>query len=301
MMQSNYKTSFGISSVAHVLLFLFLFTDLTLNSSLTYVTKSGHAPQLVQAVTVNQQQVQQEVEHLKQEQAAKQANEIKRVRHLQNLANQASMTRRRELNAVEKLKVHQQEIMKQQKQSEAQALQRLDQLKQQQIAREQNIANLEKQQQAASANFKTQQSKLAALQKQQIQMEQQNQVSQASKQLIQQQLQQAQSQLDAAKKTYIQGVVNKYNALVLQAIYQNWIIPPNADPKDHLKLQVTVAKTGAVTNVVILQSSGDSALDQSASLAVYKASPLPIPMNNPVVWQQFQQFSLTMTPSETTS
>lgn len=317
--EKEYRASFIASAIAHVVLFLFLFTSVSLNSSLPYVVKSGLAPTpIVHAVAVNQQQVQQAVDKLHEEQLAHERAEAEHIKQLQQQAANAKAEQEAAYQHLQQLKAQQQTqkaqqqlqqeqaaaklaaLKQQQLNQQQQAATKLAALKQQQVAQQQKLAQLQNAQQLAAKNYQAQQEKLATLKKQQLTMSKQNMQSQDAKDLLAQQLQEEQIQLNQAKAAYIQGIVNKYNALVLQAIYQNWFIPPNTNPKLGVKLQVNVAPGGAVSNVSVLDSSGDKALDQSATMAVYKASPLPIPTNNPNVYKQFQQFSITMTPSEST-
>lgn len=92
------------------------------------------------------------------------------------------------------------------------------------------------------------------------------------------------------------GVVDKYKALILQAISQHWLIPANADKKRFAELLIRVAPGGMVLDVQLTKSSGDDALDRSARAAVWKSSPLPVP-TNPDDFEPFKQFVLKVKPS----
>lgn len=299
ILEKKYKPSLIIAATVHIVVFLFLFTSFEFNSSLPYVVKSGIAPQqIVQATAVNQQQVQQAVQQLQQQQQEQQQAQADHIKQLQQQAANAKAEQAQALQNLQQLKANQQKLQAQQQLQQQQAATKLAALKQQQITQQQNLAKLQTAQQAAAQNYQAQQQKLAALQQKQQTMSKQSMQSQDAKDLLQQELQQEQAQLTQAKAAYIAGIVNKYNALVIQAIYQNWFIPPNTNPKLNVKLQVDVAQGGAVSNVTVLSSSGNPALDQSATMAVYKASPLPIPTKNVAVYKQFKQFSITMTPSQ---
>ncbi len=113
--------------------------------------------------------------------------------------------------------------------------------------------------------------------------------------LMQQQMAQEQQQLSAARAQEMQGVVDKYKALILQQIGQNWIVPPNVNKQLSSELFIRLAPDGTVIEVKLARSSGNAALDQSAITAVYKASPLPVP-NDPQAFQVFREFQLTVRP-----
>lgn len=297
ILQKKYSLSFVSSLVGHCLLFLALFSTVLFSSNEPYVVKKGAAKKIVNAVAINQTQIQQEVQRLKDQQAAKKRAEAERIQRLQRLANNARAERQNELNHLQRLKHNQQQLQKRQAAEQKVAENRLAAIKHQQVIQQQRLTELEQKQTQAANNFKQQQQKLAALQKKQLAMAKLKQQTQDAKALMAKQLKQEQAQLAKAKQQYIDGIVNKYIALVRQAIQGNWNQPLSAKPTMAVTLQIDVTKTGAVSQVSIAKSSGDKALDQSAKLAVYKASPLPIPVNNPLVAKQFQEFALTMHPS----
>lgn len=93
----------------------------------------------------------------------------------------------------------------------------------------------------------------------------------------------------------IRGEVNKYKALILQVISQNWIIPSTVDKKLVAHLLVRVAPGGMVLDVEVVKSSGDDSLDRSARAAVFKSSPLPVP-EDAEAFKEFKQFVLKVKP-----
>jgi colicin import membrane protein len=93
----------------------------------------------------------------------------------------------------------------------------------------------------------------------------------------------------------MQGEVDKYKAMILKAIGQQWIIPDTSNKDLSCKLHIRLTPTGMVLNVKLLSSSGDDALDRSAIAAVYKSSPLPVPTDSGA-FEQFREFNLTVHP-----
>lgn len=112
---------------------------------------------------------------------------------------------------------------------------------------------------------------------------------------LEQQLQQESDQLANAQAQNMQGIVDKYKALILQAISQHWLVPTNANKKLSSELMIRVAPGGMVLDVQVVKSSGDVALDRSARAAVFKASPLPVPTNSNE-FEPFRQFLLKVKP-----
>jgi len=92
-----------------------------------------------------------------------------------------------------------------------------------------------------------------------------------------------------------QGEVNKYKALIVQAISENWLVPPGVNQRLSCELMIRVAKGGRVLDVQVSKSSGDQALDRSAKAAVLKASPLPVPSDD-AEFKAFRQFALKVKP-----
>jgi colicin import membrane protein len=91
------------------------------------------------------------------------------------------------------------------------------------------------------------------------------------------------------------GVVNKYKALIQQAISDRWLVPSGVDKKLSSELLIRLAPGGLVLDVQITRSSGDVSLDRSARDAVFKASPLPVPADSDE-FNQFRQFVLKVKP-----
>jgi colicin import membrane protein len=114
---------------------------------------------------------------------------------------------------------------------------------------------------------------------------------------LQQQLMQEQQRVVGAK---MRGEVNKYKALILQAIARQWLVPVGVDKTLSSELLIRVAPGGSVMDVQITRSSGDVSLDRSARDAVFKASPLPVPADEDS-FEQFRQFVLKVKPQNLTS
>lgn len=118
---------------------------------------------------------------------------------------------------------------------------------------------------------------------------------QQAEQSMRQQLLNEDIQLKSTQLHAAQGIINKYQALIQQAISEHWVIPPQANKKLYSMLLIRLAPGGVVLDVQIITSSGDTALDNSARAAVYKASPLPVP-SDPVAFEPFRQFNLKARP-----
>ncbi len=73
------------------------------------------------------------------------------------------------------------------------------------------------------------------------------------------------------------GVVDEYRLLLEQTIQRNWIRPPSARAGLECTLYVTQAPGGTVVDVRLGTCNGDTAVRESITNAVFRASPLPSP------------------------
>ena len=108
---------------------------------------------------------------------------------------------------------------------------------------------------------------------------------------------QAAAAQNAERQARIAGVVDKYKALIVNAIGRNWILPENVDSTLSSQFRIRLAPDGAVLEVTLTRSSGDSLLDRSAQTAIYKASPLPVP-TDAETFNMFRDISLTVRPEQ---
>lgn len=92
-----------------------------------------------------------------------------------------------------------------------------------------------------------------------------------------------------------QAEIDRYKTLLIQAISQQWHVPENLPINIHCELSVHLAPGGVVLSIKILQSSGNTLLDNSAILAVKKASPLPVPTETGL-FDQFRELTLIVKP-----
>ena len=75
----------------------------------------------------------------------------------------------------------------------------------------------------------------------------------------------------------------------------HWTRPENTINDLQVTLDVRLLPSGDVEKVIIIESSDNIIFDRSAELAVYKASPLPMPMD-PKVASQFLKFNFIFNP-----
>lgn len=134
----------------------------------------------------------------------------------------------------------------------------------------------------------------------QLQSQFQKKIKEQAEKSLRQQLLDEEIKLQGTQSRQAQGEVNKYKALIMQAISERWMIPVQANKKLFTVLMIRLAPGGMVLDVQITKSSGDPSLDSSARAAVLKSSPLPVP-SDPGAFEAFRQFVLKMKPENVIS
>lgn len=147
------------------------------------------------------------------------------------------------------------------------------------------------------ADIKKQTEKEKKVSQKKLQNKFQKMVQEQAEKSLRQQLLNEDIKLQGTQSRQSQGEVNKYKALILQKISENWIIPTQAQANKKLscELIIRVAPGGVVLDAQVRKSSGDLSLDSSARAAVMKASPLPVPSDS-ADFDAFRQFVLKVKP-----
>jgi colicin import membrane protein len=311
----SYKISFIIAFGLHVIVFVFLLTQLKLPAQLPSLPENNTP--IIHATAVNQQQLEQTLSKLKASEQRKKRDQLEQVKKLQQQRAEVAKLKSQQ----EKLKLEQLQQERLQ-QAKLQALKEQQQAEQQKLAIVKKQAIIAKQQQIHAARQAKQKAIQAAKQKEQLSKQKQLAVQKqadAQKQkdiqkqddvqkqkddiqkqdeaddLLQKQLASEQQQLTSARTHYVAGELDKYKSLILNAIGQQWLIPDGSNKELSATLLIRLAPGGMVLNVQVEKSSGDPALDHSAVTAVYKASPLPVPSDTSL-FNNFRELSLTVRP-----
>lgn len=294
----SYKRAFLLAISLHVFLLLALLIDKTVDRPVLNKSENAHATaikatpvmqqekQAIKAVSVDSDLVMQEVNRLKEERARQQQlaiakqNKIKKDAEIARKKLLAEQKRVNDLKKeAEKLAIaKQKELLEAKKRKQA-----MDDLKK---TEEKKLAAIKKQQQDAQEKRDAEVKRLAAIKaekiKAEIAKEEQLAASQAAKK--------------AMEEAAMAGVIDKYKAMIINAISREWILPENANSSMSSQFRIRLAPNGAVLEVSLVRSSGDDILDRSARAAIYKASPLPVP-SDPAAFNIFRDISLTVRPN----
>lgn len=271
--QLSKKQSFVYAGFLHGLLFIVIAASITFTvpSRPPQQLPYQQADKIVNAVSVNQTQVENEIKKIKQQQAQQQRAEANRVAALKKAAEQAEQIKKQQQAQLAAIKKQQAAEQAKAKADLAKLNAQKQQTQQQLTKLKQDAAKVEKQQ------------KLAA--------------EQAAQKDLQAQISQEQTQLAKQKQVKINNEIQKYTALMLQAMQQNWTYPANVNGSLYCILEIKLAPGGEVKSVRLVKSSGNQLLDQSAIAAVYKSSPLPVP-SDPDVFKQMSDINLKASPQE---
>ena len=275
----GYKAASFFSILMHGFLFLvlILLVDFSSHEPKQYLV--SEPVKIVEAVSVDKQRLEKEISQLRSQRQAQQKAEQVRIQRLQQQAQAAEQKKKQEEKNLANLRTQnfkQQQVIEQTEQQRLQQQKQLDQTKKQQQRAAEELAKTKKHQQHAAAELE----KLK-------QQEQQR--------LMEQQLALEASELKQVKNQQLQSEVQRYTALIQQAVGRQWIVPGNTSAEISCDLLVKLAPGGAVLSVKLMKSSGDPVLDRSAESAVYKASPLPVP-NDPELFKTFRELRLHVRP-----
>lgn len=301
---SSYRKSFFIALGLHVSLALLLVIDSFIQHPAAMIEAKSNqeaAPmaqtqqpsdQVVKAVSVNSQEIMETVNHLKEERAAQLKAEQARQQELMQQAKKAQQARIQEQQRLEKLKKETEQLAIARKKQIEEEQRRLEQLAMQKARESARLKELKlKHQEELQEVTELQKKHTEEKAKDELRQAQKEKAEQAEKN--QQAAQQA--AMDAAKNARMAGEVDKYKAMIVNAIGRKWILPDNVNNHLSSQFRIRLAPNGTVLEVNLTRSSGDAILDRSAQTAIYKASPLPVP-TDPGTFNLFRDISLTVRP-----
>ncbi len=258
----SFRVPVGISIFLHILLISFLFIKMPHPA---YRMPETHAKvEIVKAVAVSSSEVDAQIKAIKRREQRKHAAEQARIKRLQSAALAAKRKRVQEERALVRIKAEHKRL-EQQKIAKAKAL-------------------------------KSEKRRLKALREKRKKKAQQM-LAQQRKKLAEQQLEKQmvaeQKQLAQAKSKRIQGIVNQYAVQMQNKVRQFWVKPEHLSQSDSSSTySIRLAPGGEVLTVMLSHSSGSQTFDESAKVAIFKASPLPVPEDT-VIFDKFRQFDFT--------
>lgn len=287
MIKRSSSLPFIASLSLHVLLAMFLF--LSFEKTIVLPAQSPPAPEseIIDAVVINQQALQQEVARLEAVEAKKREHEQARQHELIRKEKEAKEKRLKEEKLAQELKKKNEELKK-----EAE-LQKIAQ-QQEEKARQ---AKLKTEQEELKRLAKEKETLLAAKQKAEEEKKAAELAKQAAAQAAAKQREQAElNAKQQANQRVKQDQLTYYATLIRNKIHQNWRQPLGIDIAGFAcKVAVKLLPTGEVIDALVIESSGNLEFDRSTELAIRKASPFPMP-SDPDIVSEFRQFTFTFRP-----
>lgn len=310
ILSKSYRNAFAGAIALHLSIVIVLFLDPTSQhpvlvnqakneASAAPMELEAKQAQAIKAVSVDSQEVLKTMNKLKDERARQQRAEQERQRTLNQQAELARKQRIEEQKRIETLKNEANQLAIARQKQIAEEQKHLKELAEQKVEQEKHLAEMKKQQVLEAQ-------KLVEIQKKKIEAEQLKKAELAKAELARaaeakaelakkEQAAAQQAAQAAAKRAQVAGEVDKYKALIINAISRQWILPENANSSLSSQFRIRLAPNGAVLEVSLTRSSGDLILDRSAQAAIYKASPLPVP-TDPTTFDLFRDISLTVRP-----
>ncbi|MBA2648179.1 MAG: cell envelope integrity protein TolA [Legionella sp.] len=283
---------------------------------LTQTSTASAQTEIVKAVAVDNKKLMQTVERLKQEREQKQKAEINKQNELNRQVALAKQERVKEQQRLAQLKEEANKIAILRKKQAIEEQKHLKELAEQKALETKHLKEIQDQKDKLVKQQQLEEDKLAQLNKEKTQKVQAEKLKSDLAKAAQEKIDKALAQREAQEKQIqnqaaaaqqareqaedqarLAGVVDKYKALILNAIGKNWILPEHVDGSLSSQFRIRLAPDGTVLEVSLTRTSGDTLLDRSAQTAIYKASPLPVPADV-TTFNIFRDISLTVRPEQ---
>jgi colicin import membrane protein len=231
--------------------------------------KTGTDDQVVKATVVDDPQVQQEVQRLKQEEQRRRA--------------EAEREKQREAQAkAETERQKQVEAAKAEADRRKQAEAAKEAARQVELKKQQAAAQKKRDAEKAAADAEAARKKVALAQQRERERKEaetalKEQLDAEEQERAAAEKAHAQAQAQAAAKARAASELGRYKTLIQQKVQRNWVRPPTAAQGLQCIVRVRLLPGGNVISATVIKSSGNAAFDRSVEAAVYKAAPLPVP------------------------
>lgn len=300
MQQPGFGLPLFIAILLHFSVIILLVVNLNFKHKSQPILQTSQPVKIVEAVKLDQTKLQAEIDRLKETEQIKKQKEEERVKQLQHKAMEAQKKQELEKKKLTELQQQKKKLEQEKIAEQKLAEKKLAELKVKQKTEEERIKKIQKEADIASKKKLEEQKKLVELEKKR--KDETNKIEEdklrmqlEEERLMQQQLAEEHAQIKAQQTKQYQSEIDKYTALITQAVGQHWIVPDNLDKETSCVLLIRVSPGGAVIDVKLLRSSGDPVLDRSAEAAVFKASPLPVP-EDAKLFETFREIRLLVRP-----
>jgi len=228
---------------------------------------------VIEAVTVDESKIQYEMDKLKKAEQRKKDEEDRRQRDLESDAQRAKRLRETEEQHIAELK------KKKKVETELAAKE------------QEHIKKLKKDSEELAQKNKQEQQKVDKLETKRKMEEEQ-----AADRARQDALKKKQDSERAAKDKEARKVVGEFKSQITAKVESVWIRPTNFAPGTECTVSVKLIPTGDVVDSKLSHCSGDEVFSRSVEAAVQKASPLPVPKDDPDAFNLMREINFVFKP-----
>ncbi|WP_105200493.1 MULTISPECIES: cell envelope integrity protein TolA [unclassified Pseudoalteromonas] len=306
----QFKIPLLISAGLHVLMIAILVgVNYLRPSTPEVITVTLNAPsnedtpqKAVDAVAVDQKQVEKRIDELRKQEEDKKRAEQKRIRELEKRAELAKRQRQEEANRIKKLEQERKAKEEERKKAEAEAKKAREIERKERDKAKKAQLEKEKAEKAAKAAAEKRRKEEEAARKaeeerKRKEAEAKRKAEEARQKALQEQMLQEQMAAEQAvrakaRRQQVLSEVDKYRALIGQRIQQNLLLDDSFRGKE-CRLNIKLAFNGLVTSVNSL--GGDRQVCEAAVRAVRRADTLPVSKDRDV-FEELKNINLTVKP-----
>ncbi|MBI3775074.1 MAG: cell envelope integrity protein TolA [Gammaproteobacteria bacterium] len=259
--------------------------------SLEFGSKAIRQPQpevnVIEAVAVDESKIQYELDKIKKAEQRKKDEEDRRQRELESDAQRAKRLREAEEQHIAELK--------KKKELEKQSLSQLEKKKKADtelaVKEQEHIKKMKKDSEDLALKNKQEQ-----LEVQKLETKRKMEEEQAADRARQEALKKKQESERAAKDKEAKKVVADFKSQITAKVESVWIKPTNFAPGTQCTVSVKLIPTGDVVDSKLSSCNGDDIFSRSVEAAVQKASPLPVPKDDPDAFNLMREINFVFKP-----
>jgi len=252
--------------------------------------------EIVQARAVDETQVEQAAQRIRDQRDAERRAEEQRIAELERRAQEAEQRRQRE---EQQQQAAREQAQREREQAQAEA-QRLREEAEAEERRAQEAAERRAQEEAAAEERRRQEAERQRQEEERRQREEEERQRREAEEReraereaqIQQELAAERERRAQARQQRVLSEVERYQALIRQTIQRNLIVDPSMRGQSCV-LVISLARTGFVTNVEV--ADGDRAVCEAGRAAALRAGTLPV-SDDPDVYSEMSRIRLRIEP-----
>lgn len=257
----------------------------------------------IEAMVVDGAKLQKAIDKIKKQKADDLAAEKKRIRDIENRANEAKKRRANEEARIKKLEAQRKKKEQEKQKADNAAKEATAKAAKAEALRKQKEQEKQKAEEAAAqARSKKLKAEAAAKEAEELRQkqiaeqkrkEQEAIIRAEQEKLLAEQMAAEMAARNKARQQQMMTEIQRYAALITNVINQNMINDRSTMEGKSCKLMISLAPSGFVTQV--RNVSGDAVVCEAAKRAVYKAGTLPV-SKDPEVFKEMRNISVIVEP-----